>query len=454
MSNDDQSGVLPGITPGDTRPAWMLEQDANSPADDAIIAAVSAAMAARGQLTPQIPPANLPPTAEQLAALAQQGALPGQQPVVPAAGTLVLPTSGPQSPQATSPVPPPPPTTGVPLVVGQDAGQVPSGASAPAGSSPPPPPPQLVAEGVTPGTALPPPPPPSPSEPAPPPEGYTRVTLANGDIVDLNADQIEYMLQVNTWLDTIPADIKQQWGEIQEGRARAVPAEAYAAYDAWRAAGSPTPQPPAKPDLSDLDPEQRAYLEELERRATPTLPPPAPAPDAPSIDALAAAQRARIERGIELRSTVDAVNAEFAERYGMTGEQLQHLTRVAADLNIVPAIMEKHRRYSPTGVLLQDADFRTVATEAYAMAMAADPELANIHDTYVYNQRAAAVQQANATTDAKKARAGSLATAPSTTVPSGEQQLMNPDGSMNLQATSSAMAATIAEMIANGTASQ
>lgn len=448
------SGVdpnLPGIIPGDSRPAWMLEVDPTdtSPADDAIIAAVSAAMAQRGQLTPQLPPANLPPSAEQLEALYAQNGMQstpvGQQPPPPAAGITGLRTSGPTSPQVTSPVPPPPPlpSTGT-GTVGQDAGSTQPGTSAPAGTLPPPPSTSGVEGGGVQGT-----PPPVP----PVPDGHTRVTLQSGEYVDLNPDQIEYMLQVNTWLDTVPAEVKQQWGDIQEGRARAVPAEAYAAYDAWRAAGSPTPgtpAAPAKPDLSDLDPDQLAYIQSLESRAAPTLP--ASAPDAPNYDALAAAQRANIERGMELRSTVSEINAEFAERYSMSNDQLQHLTRVASELNIVPQIMEKHRRYSPTGQLIQDADFRVVATEAYAMAMASDPTLSNIHDTYVYNQRLAASQTANATTDAKKARAGALATAPSTTVPSGEQQLMNPDGTMNLQATSSAMAAAIAEAIASGSA--
>ena len=88
-----------------------------------------------------------------------------------------------------------------------------------------------------------------------------------------------------------------------------------------------------------------------------------------------------------------------------------------------------------------------VMRQAYEIAMNTDPELKNIRDERVFNERLVAAQAADQRVNGKKALAGSLASAPSAAVPAGSGQplAIGPNNQMNLQATSEAIAAAIAE---------
>lgn len=429
--------------------------------DNAIILAVQEAMAGNGTLVSPPPPANLPPTAEQLAAL-QQAAM--QQ----AVDAGMTPTPGVASPQATAPAPAP--TTAidgaVPGQVSTDAGIPGTGASTPASV---PPPPDLGSQAAG-GTLPPPTGAPTPAEviaqahqqtqiDQPVPAGQYRIPVPGVGDVDLSAEDIHYLLQQNSWMEQIPQETKIAWGQILEGRARAVSAEEYAAYDAWVKSGSPAtqapaPAAPATPDLSDLDPQQLAYVQELERRATVPAPVPAPTQDAaPSVDQIIAEQTRLVNQRIEMEQTAQAVTTEYMEQFGMTPEQAARLRQVAGELRVVPSLTAKHTVYSPTGQVIRPADFRTVLTEAYGIAMSADEQLRKVYEDYVYNQRVAQEAEANRAVNEKKGFASSLATAPSAAVPSGQTDLKPAaNGQMDLQATSTAIANSLREMIAAGTA--
>lgn len=312
------------------------------------------------------------------------------------------------------------------------------------------------------------------------PDGLIRIALPDGGSIDLTQEQAINLLRQDQWLASQTPETLRAWGEVSRGQARAIPTSEVDRYQQWLAVQQaqvpgtpptapavPQPQTIIKPDTSSLSPEQRAYVESLERIATAPIPqlptthptqfPTASAPQFPaptSMDPLV--EQARIqaeasrlaEQRIQMTADLNVARTAVSSAYNLTADQLTHLDEVTAQAQVIPSITNKRRLYSRTGDLLSEAPFVEVLGEAYEYAMSTDPTLKAIRDEYVFNKRLAEQASMNQITDQKKARAGSLASAPSAAVSSGQ---IDPT-KMTVQQTSSAIAAEIARAIADGTA--
>ena len=259
------------------------------------------------------------------------------------------------------------------------------------------------------------------------------------------------MLRVNSWLESVPEDVKVAWANIESGTAVAISQEEYAALKA-AAAGqtSRTPQAPQPPDIDDLDDDTIAYIRSLEARVTPAAQAPnidAPQQQQPDATEIAAAAQRQAQEQQRFMSELRTTTEKYAEQWGLNEEQVARLSEVTANLQVIPGISRSLTMYGPTGQIIRQAPVDQVFTQAYDMAMAADPVLRDIRDTLVYNQRVAAEAERNAATNAKKAKAGTLASAPSAAVPAnGQGPRISPDNKMDLQGTASAIAAALAQM--------
>lgn len=296
----------------------------------------------------------------------------------------------------------------------------------------------------------------SPASPDSPAAAPIRVTVGDQDY-DVSNAEVAQLIELNNWMNSLPRETLAAWGGIQEGTHVALSREEYAKLTAQPAAPTtPLPPPastaPTRPDLSYLDDDARAYIERLEatQPAVPTTP--TATPDAgPSPADIAAYAQHQAERTVANRQRIGEITTEYATKYELTPEQIERLNQVTSELGVVPTIAQRHAVYSPTGQLIREADIGEVVREAYAIAMASDPSLRQVHEDMIYNQRLAATQAANDVVNGKKALAGSLASAPSATVPSGKNDLViGPGNTMNMQATSEAIAAFITESQRNG----
>jgi len=310
-----------------------------------------------------------------------------------------------------------------------------------------------------------------------------QVVLETGDTFALNNDQAKYLLQLHNWLDSQPAEIKQQWGQIETGEAVAVPLSDYEQYKAWKVGGAPssplpsnppqptTPQPlppaatlPERPyayDPSLVDAPTADYIARLEAAAragaaTAPAPPSGPQtipqatqPTTPAAPALSQAEldfkvQAEAARRVETERAISAATAKVAAEYSLTPDQIAHLTATTPRLNIIPSIAQQKRTYSPTGVLISEAPLEDVFTEAFQTAMTMDPALRTVRDNIMLQRHLASTNDARSAAASKKANAGSLATAPSAAVPGREVDMSKMTSGQRQEYIRAAMTAEIA----------
>lgn len=281
------------------------------------------------------------------------------------------------------------------------------------------------------------------------PDSPIRVNVA-GEDYDVSTAEVAQLIELNNWMNSLPRETLQSWAGIQDGTHVSISREELARLTAQPPASKP--DVPERPDLSYLDDDAREYIKRLEAAQPATPDTSAPTQDVgPDPAQIAAYAQQQAERSVQYRSRIGEITNEYADKYGLTDEQVEHLNRVTSELGVVPTIAQRHALYSQTGQLIREADIGEVVREAYAIAMASDPTLRQVHEDMIYNQRVAATQAANNTVNQKKALAGSIASAPSATVPSGKNDLTIGQGNtMNMQATSEAIAAFIAESQRDG----
>lgn len=289
-----------------------------------------------------------------------------------------------------------------------------------------------VAPGATEDKPLPPPAPGSTPADAPGetiviPETF-NVKTPTGDIVPIDNDQANYLIQLHNWVSSLPDETRQQWRAIEIGEATAVPVSDYEAFKAWKAsqqtpATPPVPNRPAGYDPSLVDGDTAEYIARLEAaaRTAAAAPPVAPATTTPTPSQADIDFRIQAEatRRLNFNTALEAAVQETMTAYGLTDEQVAHLRNVTPGLNIIPAIAEKRKRYTPTGVPLEP-DHKAVLREAFDVAMSMDPTLRTIRDNMILQQHLASQQTVASNVATKKANAGSLATAPSAAVPGRE----------------------------------
>ena len=413
----DTSDFQPvGIDP-DSRPAFLYEDDVTGvDVNDPIYQQVVAAM--------QNDPRNAPPPAE------------APRPPVMDADTFTLDADG--NVVANTPEPPatnPPAVTTPPVA---DGAQIPA-ADTGVPSSP-----------VTPAGE----PPAGGSAPTEPPAGTAIEVEWGGQSYTLGQEEVNYLLQQNQWMQSLPDELKQQWAGVQDGVLVAVPREEYEALKAGQTAPT-APAVPAAPDLTYVDDDVKEYITRLQQSQAPAAPAPGQQPSydqGPSAADMQAAATREAERQMRIRGEIASVTETFTADYSLTPEQAQRLQQVTVQLGVVPTLSRQGAVYSHTGQLISEAPMDKVMKQAYEIAMNTDPELKNLRDERVFNERLAAQQAADQRVNGKKALAGSLASAPSAAVPAGSGQPLGigPNNQMNMQATSEAIARYLTEAQSQG----
>ncbi len=406
--------------PANTLPSWANEPDGDmSGADDELMADIQRAMESRGYTDePKVPLAPPAPTNDQQ----EDGISP------PSASNTAT-------------------NLDAPTVDGLDAGTPPS-ANAPADTPPAADAGGVVAPGDA-GTLTPPAPGTEQTPPVAPTEVVYDITLPSGDTWQMNNEQANYLIQLHNWIDGKSPELKQQWQSIEAGTHVAIPAEDRTAYEAWLASGKPAAQaaPLTRPDIDPQFTDQAVidYIAKLEAAAKPTTDtPPTPAtPQLTEADVMARAT-AQANQRIQVQQALDQATAAVREKYGLTPEQVNHLSRVTPAMNIIPAIAEQHRTYSPLGELMSDAPMDRVFSEAFEVAMTRDPQLKAVYEEHIVNQHLASNNATLQAVGAKKANAASLASAPSAAVPSAN---IDPR-KMTAQQRHDAMVAELAEEMA------
>lgn len=288
-----------------------------------------------------------------------------------------------------------------------------------------------------------------PAEDAPVDDAGTHLDLeVDGQKFSLNPQQAEYLLRVNTWLETLPDETKQQWAGIEQGTHVAISAQEYA--DLKAQAASPQPlKTPGAPDLDDLDDDTAEYIRSLEARV--------PQhqqggqfdnPGQPSPAELQAAFRRQEEQRTVMMQELATINESYRSKYNLSDEQIARLEQVTAELRVIPTLQSNMTQFSPTGQVIRQPAFSEVVDRAYEIAMSQDPTLRQIRDDIAYNARVAKDADRNQATNAKKAKAGTLASTPSAAVPASGNGApsIGPGNKMDLNATSEAIARALSQM--------
>jgi hypothetical protein len=278
----------------------------------------------------------------------------------------------------------------------------------------------------------------------------TLALQVDGQDFTLNPAQAEYLLRVNTWLETLPDEVKVQWAGIEQGTHVAISAEEYQRLQQQAAGAKPTQIPsPRVPDLDDLDDDTAEYIRSLEARI-PQQQPGGQQDAPPQVDPaeLQAAFRHQEEQRTQMMQELATTNEAVAKKYNLTDEQLTHLEGVTANLQVIPTIRRQLTQFGPLGQVVREPAFSEVVERAYEIAMSQDPTLRQIRDEMIYNARVAKTADLNRATNAKKAKAGTLASTPSAAVPANGNGTpsIGPGNKMDLNATSEAIAKALAQM--------
>lgn len=256
------------------------------------------------------------------------------------------------------------------------------------------------------------------------------VQLPSGDQFNMNQEQANYLIQLHNWVDSQPDSVKDAWRRIEEGTGQVIPNEDFTAYQSWVAVGRPTgtqpapnvlPERPYMFDANMVDASTADYITKLEDLARANIAPvtATQSTNSPSYTAADVEyySREQANRQMETNDALESAKQNVAQKYNLSVDQIEHMISVTPGMNIVPGIAERHRQYSPTGVLISDAPMKTVFNEAFETAMVLDPTLAKVRDEHKIQQYLANNQQTLSAVAQKKANAGSLATTPSAAVP-------------------------------------
>ncbi len=255
------------------------------------------------------------------------------------------------------------------------------------------------------------------SVPDPAAEGGQR-TVAFTD------EEVQRSLSLAAWADGLTDDLRAQIGGIETGQAVAIPRAEYDAFQAWQAQRSASQRDADLADL-DLDPDAAKLVTELRNEVAQLreqVPATAPIPGQATVDANLDA----VAQGF------DTAAAAYAAERGLSIDEVQMLLDDAVRANVIPGLFEAAAVVNPaTGAILRPPDIGTVARQALDFGLVRNPALHERALNHVSGD-SSTTPPAPATSDrvvAKKARAGSLAAAPSAavTTPSRPAQMSQQD---------------------------
>jgi hypothetical protein len=232
-----------------------------------------------------------------------------------------------------------------------------------------------------------------------------RVPIPGSDqTFDLDTATAQQLLGLAAWSENLSPQTREQFAAIEHGAAVAVDRAEFERFRAWQ-------QTNAADDLDDdLDPRvaQRIAALEAEVRQSRAQP-----------------QVQQHNARAEFATNAFASTAQvYATERGLSEAEMADIFNYAVNAQVIPQIAESMRTYSPTGQLVIDADYHEVARRAFDFALVSNPN---------YRQRAFAQAAPSGSpepdpTAIKKARAGSLSSAPSAAVstPPRDPRTMNP----------------------------
>lgn len=242
------------------------------------------------------------------------------------------------------------------------------------------------------------------------------VPLPDGGAFELDVQTAESLLALGAWSQNLRPDVREAFAAIEQGQAVAVDRQDYERFVAW------TQTQGNDNGYDDLDPAVVQRLAALEAEND-------------RLRGAPLAQQYSAQADQATAAFVDAANAYRAER-GLTEAEMLDVYQRALSAGVVGPFAESMRTYSPSGVLLRDADYGEVARRAFDFAIVQDPALhsrvlAAAADANPAAQLGASPGSASVEPDPtaiKKARAGSLASAPSAAVaaPPVDPRVMSP----------------------------
>jgi hypothetical protein len=223
-------------------------------------------------------------------------------------------------------------------------------------------------------------------------------------------DQVQRALLLNAWAERLPEQTRVAFAAIEEGQAVAVSRADFDQFKSWREQQTRAQRDAdlanldVDPDVAKLVTSLRDEVAQLRGQASPVS-----RQDDPVVANVNANLDATAQR-------MDAGARAYAAERQLTEAELQSLFAAAVSAEIIPKLAEANAVTNPlTGAVIQPADPAVVIEQALDFALVRNPVL----HTAVAQRRATAPTTptpADAALTAKKARAASVASAPSTAV--------------------------------------
>jgi hypothetical protein len=236
---------------------------------------------------------------------------------------------------------------------------------------------------------------PSPtSDPAPAPARLTVPIPGTDQSYDVDVDTAQKLLGLAAWAEGLQPQTREAFAAIETGAAVPVTRADYERFLAWS-------QMQEREDAGRFgdDDEDATAREVAELRAEV-----ARMRQQPIVD--------QYTQTADRATNIFIQTAEsYAESRGLSEEQMGEVFQYAINAGVIGSIADSMRQYSPTGQLVRDADYGEVARRSFDFALVNHPQ---------FRDRALAGPPSGASapdpTAIKKARAGSLASAPSAAV--------------------------------------
>jgi hypothetical protein len=209
---------------------------------------------------------------------------------------------------------------------------------------------------------------------------------------DVDVDTAQRLLALAAWAEGLQPQTREAFAAIENGAAVPVSRADYERFLAWS-------QMDGRDDFDasgDDDPTARevaALRAEVERMRK-----------QPLVDQYN--QTANHATDVFVQSA-----SEYAEARGLSEAEMGEVFQFAINSGVISSMADSMRHYSPSGQLVRDADYAEVARRAFDFALVSNPQL---RDRAMSGSFSGA--SAPDPTAIKKARAGSLASAPSAAV--------------------------------------
>jgi hypothetical protein len=228
---------------------------------------------------------------------------------------------------------------------------------------------------------------------------------------DLDVDTAQRLLGLAAWSENLAPQTREAFAAIETGAAVAISRADYERFAAWQQTQADRGD---RFDDDDLDPRITERLARLESENAQLRAQP-----------LAAQYSAQADQAT---TTFVDTAASYAAARGLSEDEMGRVFQTALNSGVIAQFAEQGRTYSPTGQLVRDADYADVARKAFDFAMLNDPQLREL----AFQPAPTSGSHEPDPTAIKKARAGSLASAPSaavTTPPVDVRQLSPMDRS-------------------------